>query len=60
MFVGVGRWVWVCAWRIQLLYKDSIYHVIFVCPISHSLCGLLNKLDGVMEAPSPLFRHMPQ
>ena len=53
--VGAGRWVWVWAWRIQLLYKtlhtepDSIVSSSFVQSVifCHSLCGLLNKLEGV-------------
>ena len=47
--VGVGWWVWVWAWRIQLLYKTlhRLYQFIQSVIFCHSLCGLLNKLEGV-------------
>ena len=45
-----------CTKTLSIMSSLFVQSVIF----SHSLCGLLNKLEGVMEAPSPLFHHMPQ
>ena len=60
--VGVGMENPTPVQKYTYIEPDSIMSSLFVQSVifSHSLCALLNKLDGVMEAPSPLFRHMPQ